>query len=108
MPIDRRLYPADWDAIRERIRLRAGNRCERCGAENDKPHPRSGKRVVLTTAHIGPTRHDKMDCRDEVMLCLCQPCHLAEDLDDHVRHAAETRRRRKIEAGQLVLAESFA
>ncbi len=27
-------YPADWKAISERIRARAGNRCERCGVRN--------------------------------------------------------------------------
>lgn len=43
MPCDRRLYPADWPAIRQAILLRAGGqpsdprigaRCEWCGVEN--------------------------------------------------------------------------
>ena len=34
-PENRALYPADWTAIRRRIRHeRAGNRCERCKAPN--------------------------------------------------------------------------
>jgi hypothetical protein len=31
---NRARYPADWKAIRERIRLRAGDRCESCGVPN--------------------------------------------------------------------------
>lgn len=68
-------------------------------------------RVVLTVAHLGTPhadgtpgdKHDKMDVRDENLAALCQRCHLLYDLDDHMRHAAETRRRRKIEAGQLAM-----
>ncbi len=68
-------------------------------------------RVVLTIAHLGTPhadgrpgdKHDKHDVRDENLAALCQRCHLLEDLDDHVRHAAETRRRRRIEAGQAEL-----
>ena len=33
-PEMRSRYPADWQAIRELIRARAGNRCERCGVPN--------------------------------------------------------------------------
>lgn len=67
--------------------------------------------VVLTIAHLGTphadgtpgNKHDKHDTRDENLAALCQRCHLLYDMDDHVRHAAETRRRRRIEAGQLPL-----
>lgn len=67
--------------------------------------------VVLTVAHLGAPhpdgtpgdKHDKHDVRDENLAALCQRCHLLYDLDDHVRHAAETRRRRRIEAGQAAL-----
>jgi hypothetical protein len=67
--------------------------------------------IVLTVAHLGTPhadgapgdKHDKMDVRDENLAALCQRCHLMYDLKDHVRNAAETRRRRKIEAGQMVM-----
>jgi hypothetical protein len=102
MPVDMKRYPANWREISNRIRFeRAKGKCERCGAEHGKPHPRTGSKVVLTTAHIGPTKHDKMDCRDEALLALCQACHLREDIHEHMRHAAETRRQKKIQAGQL-------
>ena len=67
--------------------------------------------VVLTIAHLGAPhaggtpgdKHDKHDVRDENLAALCQRCHLLYDMDDHVRHAAETRRRRRTEAGQLTI-----
>ena len=34
LPENRCLYPDDWPDVRERILLRAGNRCEQC----DKPN----------------------------------------------------------------------
>ena len=33
-PENKALYPEDWPQIRERIKTRAGNRCERCGIHN--------------------------------------------------------------------------
>jgi hypothetical protein len=67
--------------------------------------------IVLTVAHLGAAhadgspgdKHDKHDVRRENLAALCQACHLAYDLDDHVRNAAETRRRKKIEAGQTAM-----
>lgn len=68
-------------------------------------------KIVLTTAHLGTDKpdgskgdvHDKMDCRDENLASLCQRCHLNYDRDEHRANAAATRRRRKVEAGQLEL-----
>lgn len=112
MPMQRERYPAEWDDISRRIRFeRAAGRCEWCGAVNGHPNPRTGSRVVLTVAHLGTVhadgtpgdKHDKMDVRDENLAALCQACHLNYDRDEHMANAAATRRRRKIEAGQLEL-----
>lgn len=67
--------------------------------------------VVLTTAHLGKPyadgrpgdKHDKHDTRDENLAHLCQRCHLLYDLEDHIRNAAVTRRRKKKEAGFMEL-----
>lgn len=67
-------------------------------------------KIVLTVAHLGVDKpgqpgsgdvHDKMDCRDENLESLCQKCHLNYDRNEHIINAAATRRRRKIEAGQI-------
>jgi hypothetical protein len=68
-------------------------------------------RIILTVHHIGidkpdgtpGDKHDKLDCRDENLVALCQKCHLAADMDSHVRNAALTRLRRRVEAGQVPL-----
>jgi hypothetical protein len=71
-------------------------------------------RIVLTVAHLGaplpgdpPWRgnpHDKQDVRPENLAALCQRCHLGYDLLDHMRHAAETRRQKRVTQGQTALA----
>ena len=68
-------------------------------------------RIVLTVAHLGTEKpdgspgdkHDKMDCRPENLAALCQKCHLDYDREDHIAAAYETRRQRKVEAGQMEL-----
>jgi len=101
MPMDRSKYPDDWEAISRRIRLeRAQGRCEFCGAVNGEPHPVTGSRVVLTVAHLD---HDTTNNTDDNLAALCQRCHLTYDAALHAQHAAETRRRRMVEAGQMEL-----
>lgn len=119
MPWDRSRYPDDWDALRATVLERAGNRCEWCGAANhSEVESAAGRmmRVVLTIAHIDCTlpdgtivsKHDKDHHHLEALRALCQSCHLRYDHADHVRHAAETRRRKQIEAGQRILLEAGA
>jgi hypothetical protein len=38
-PENKSRYPKDWKEISQRIKMRAGNKCEWCGAENGAPHP---------------------------------------------------------------------
>ena len=109
MPFDKSRYPSDWKEISLRIRERDQFRCKWCGAENGKPNPETGSKVVLTVAHLGTAhadgtpgdKHDKMDVRDENLAALCQACHLRYDICEHMQNAARTRRARKIAAGQL-------
>lgn len=120
MPMDKSCYPANWDEISRRIRFeRAGNRCEWCGRENGsikwKDITCNGvliglKRivVVLTVHHKGVPkpdgtpgdRHDKMDCRDENLVALCQSCHWKADWDIHKFNQLESKRQRKLLSGQ--------
>jgi 5-methylcytosine-specific restriction endonuclease McrA len=98
MPFHADRYPKDWKTISLQARSRAGNRCEFCGAENGHPHPLTGSRVVLTVAHLD---HNPANCYLANLRALCQRCHLTYDAQEHARHAAETRRKKKIVAGQL-------
>lgn len=102
-PENRDRYPADWLEISRRIRFeRAQGRCEcagecgvdhkgRCRAEHGKPSPMTGKRVVLTTAHLN---HAPEQCDDANLKAMCQRCHLRYDAALHAETARRTRFRR--------------
>jgi len=109
------------------ILARAGDRCEQCGVRNHAvgfrdAHglfheftwgqklvdgaraPKKGDtdlfRIVLTISH---TDHDTTHNTDDNLLATCQRCHLRHDAALHQAHAAETRRRKRIAAGQGAL-----
>jgi len=101
MPIkDKSLYPSDWPKIRERIRKRAGDKCEKCGVKNHAYGFRDGLgtffecrddfpvhgypmiRIVCTTAHFD---HNPANCADENLFFWCQQCHNRHDIN-HRRH----------------------
>lgn len=66
-------YPPNWKDISKRIRFeRANNHCEMCGAENYKPHPVTGSKVILTVAHLD---HIPEHCEDSNLMAMCQKCH---------------------------------
>lgn len=102
-PENRARYPKDWKAIRAMIIARAGNRCEgspaypNCRAENGRPHPVTGSKVVLTIGH-----HDhRPENRDPLnMSAWCQLCHNTYDMPHRKINAAITRHEKR---GQLDL-----
>lgn len=124
MPMDRKRYPNDWDAISKRIRARADGRCEcrgecghdhardavefcsapelvtaspRCPALQGCPNPVTGRTVILTVAHLD---HTPANCEPENLRAMCQRCHLSYDRDRHIAKSRATRRARKA-AGDL-------
>ena len=74
LPENRERYPADWKLRSHFVRfVRAKGFCEWCAAEHGKPHPITGSKVVLTTAHI---YNDEPEACDLLNLrALCQKCH---------------------------------
>jgi hypothetical protein len=80
-------YPKDWKLRSKFIRFyRAKNKCEWCGAENYKPHPITGSKVILTTAHVYDHRPEA--CSLLNLAGLCQRCHNRHD-------AAERQKQRR-------------
>lgn len=93
MPMNRKLYPPDWEEISQRIRSeRAGNRCEWCGAVNHQPHPVTQSKVILTVAHLdhNPGNNDEAN-----LAALCQRCHNRYDAPKRARNAHKTRLQKK-------------
>ena len=94
-PENRARYPRNWRDIVEQVRARSGNRCEGlpmwpdCRAENGQPHPATGSRVVLTTAHLD---HVPEHCDLANLRHWCQRCHLVYDQKHHAETRAAGRR----------------
>ena len=88
MPMQRELYPPDWEEIAFAKKERAGWKCEACGKQCRKPgEPFDTHKNTLTVSHQD---HNPANCSDENLRAMCAPCHLRYD----ARHHAETRARR--------------
>lgn len=100
-PENKHRYPADWSGISLHIRFeRAKGQCEcdgRCGRGTHKgrcpnthnlPAYGTGKRVILTVAHLD---HTPENCEDENLCAFCQACHLSYDRDHHKETAQQSR-----------------
>ena len=95
MPMQRELYPVDWEEIAFAKKERAGWKCEACGKQCRKPgEPFDTHKRTLTVAHLN---HTPEDVRPENLMAMCAPCHLKYD----AQHHAETRRRKKNEMQQM-------
>ena len=87
-PENRARYPSDWKLRSKFVRFyRAKNRCEWCGAENYQPHPITGSKVVLTTAHVYDDRPEASSLLN--LAALCQRCHNKHDMKDLQRRHKE-------------------
>ena len=81
---------------------------KRCQELNGQEHSITESRVVLTIAHLGidkddgspGDKHDKLDSRPANLKAMCQRCHLAFDIEDHVRNRAANKRKAQVAAGQ--------
>lgn len=75
-------YPDDWAIRSVFVRfIRARGKCEFCQAEHLHPHPITGSRVILTTAHLYNKQPEAASLLN--LKALCQRCHLNLDKDDH-------------------------
>lgn len=104
-PENRERYPADWPAISNAIKERAGWRCEctgecgrpylhldvdaRCRNRHGEPAYGTGSKVVLTTAHLD---HTPEHCDPANLKAMCQGCHLHYDREHHAQTRAATQR----------------
>lgn len=94
-PENKARYPKDWSVRRRFVLMRARNRCEWCGAANHEPHPVTGSKVVLTTAHVWDDRPEAASLMN--LAALCQKCHNAHDAPARQKRRKE---RMEVESGQ--------
>lgn len=125
MPMNRALYPPDWDEISARLKEEVGQKCETCGVPNhaliirrlDDPFiylvidtdeqwletlyfeehewTEDAIEVVLTTAHLD---HNPANNQRSNLKVLCQRCHLVYDSDHHQANRRKTLINRKHQA----------
>lgn len=94
-PENKARYPKDWKLRSRFIRFyRAKNRCEWCDAENYKPHPITGSKVILTTAHIYDHRPEAAGLLN--LAALCQLCHNRHDAADRKKRRKERLNRKQL------------
>lgn len=89
-PENRNRYPKDWKFIRERILLRADNKCEFCGVPDRSNHPKTGSLVILTIMHLD---HVPENCDPENLKAACQKCHNSYDAPMRAKGIKERRRK---------------
>lgn len=118
MPMQKSLYPSDWDAISHMVKHESDWTCEQCGKECREPDEalvdfiirtsggrhskadyerlRHPQKFTLTTAHID---HVPENCDRSNLKALCVPCHARMDLKamPHKKHLKRER------FGQLTL-----
>ena len=89
MPMERELYPPEWEAIAAAIKARTGWKCEQCGKQCRKPgEVFDTHKNTLTVAHLD---HNPANCSPDNLRAMCAPCHLRYD----AKHHAETRKRKR-------------
>lgn len=89
MPMERKRYPKNWDAIAKDVKDKADWKFQRCGKQCRRPgEPFDTHKRTLTVAHLN---HTPEDCRPENLMAMCAPCHCRYD----AKHHAETRRARR-------------
>lgn len=88
MPMNRSLYPKNWEQITFLVKEKAGWKCECCGKQCRKPgEPFDTHKRTLTVSH---QNHIPQDVSNENLKALCAPCHLRYD----AKHHAKTRKNR--------------
>ena len=98
MPMNRALYPADWDAIAREVKEAADWTCAECGRECYRPGEScDDRRRVLTVHHRDG---NPPSCERPNLVALCPACHNRADVAMRVRHRRERRQREQEAAGQ--------
>ena len=101
MPVDWTRYPDNWDDIARAVKDAADWICQDCGMQCRRPGERfDTHRRTMSVMHLD---HNPQNCTPENLRAACSKCHLAYDLKHHMRNAAATRRRQRVDAGQMEL-----
>ena len=99
MPMRKGVYPDNWDEIATATKETAGWVCQDCGMQCRRPgEPFDTHRRTMSVHHID---HNPPNVEPSNLIALCAGCHLRRDAPYHATNSAHTRRRKRIDAGQL-------
>mgnify|MGYP001810272016 CR=1 FL=1 len=129
MPINKSLYPPNWNSISLQVRSHANWTCEQCSKPcrqpgqswdefhayllHDVEYPWFGQAAEeLPTGEFKyyPTRFvltvahldgNPSNCKSDNLKALCAPCHLRLDVAQHVRSRKHGRYKSREQSGQL-------
>lgn len=97
MPMQRDLYPVDWEIIAAEVKAAADWQCQLCGRPCRRPgEPFDTHRRTLTVAHWDHA----VTALEVFVVALCARCHLQHDAQ---RKAHERRVKRAAQRGQPCL-----
>lgn len=120
MPMNRKLYPENWEAIALQVKQQANWQCQKCG----KSCRRKGEsliafskrirvplydiegvrqRYTLTVAHVFDP--EPMNVAPSNLMAMCAPCHLRLDAKLHATNRKRNQAKRLEELGQTSLLE---
>lgn len=98
MPVNLKKYPPNWKQIAKQVKDKAGWKCEFCGIQHGQIAISITKgtpyQIILTVAHCGDNKTNKLDTSN--LKALCQPCHLRLDVDEHTANAKATREKKRL------------
>lgn len=132
MPMNRDLYPSNWEKISQSVRNEANWICEDCGRPCRKPgvnksdfleyikdtpwHSDSfeeitndiGEHFIIDkpgrfTLTVSHRNHNPLDCRRENLQALCSVCHLKYDAPHHAQTRRANKRKAQEANGQMSL-----
>lgn len=88
MPMNRKLYPKNWDEIARDIKIKANWTCQHCGKKCLEPEQvadayhsdrRQWALYTLTVHHLD---HYPPNCHPSNLIALCSSCHLRQHWRD--------------------------
>jgi 5-methylcytosine-specific restriction endonuclease McrA len=89
MPMNRKLYPPDWDAIAFSIKEAASWTCQKCSKKCLEPHQvfeeykRDRRMWAIYTLTVHHIDHVPMNCDRKNLIALCSVCHRRQHAQDN-------------------------
>jgi 5-methylcytosine-specific restriction endonuclease McrA len=88
MPMNRKLYPPDWDAIAFSIKEAANWTCQKCSKKCLEPHQvfeeykRDRSMWAIYTLTVHHIDHVPANCDRKNLIALCSVCHRRQHAQD--------------------------